>query len=80
MTPTPHGKNVYILEMLSNGKRPKDIAADFEMSVRTVESRLNKMMVRHHAKSSIHLVAMHLRKEISVRENYYEFPNYKISK
>lgn len=59
-------KELKIVAMLSNGKRTKDIADSLTpiLSVRTVESMLDKLRDKVGAKTQPHLVAIFIRKNL----------------
>jgi DNA-binding CsgD family transcriptional regulator len=53
-----------VVEAISLGKRPMDIGVSLDISGRTVESILSRLMKDFECRSSTHLVATFLRKKI----------------
>lgn len=55
---------VKIVQMLSNGLRPKEIAAQLKCSDRNIESHIQRLTFIFDLKSAAHLVAFFIRNNI----------------
>ena len=56
-TPIPQITNIELVELLANGYLVKEISDITETNIRTVESRIKKLMCTTNTKTAAHLVA-----------------------